>query len=417
MPLSRRALLGLSAASLALPRRLLAASEGSGRKFLFVFCPGGWDPTYVFAPLWDVSGVDMPPDDSVPATIGGFSLVDSGARPSVRRCFENWGSRSALVHGVYVPSVSHDVCRRLVLTGSSQGLRDGWDVHIAAAAGETVPMPLVHLSGPMFAPMRADAVVRMGERGQFAALLQGVALGESDMPVRVPSDTVQALERAFLTARASEAAAAAGLGWADRQAAAQLLARQRFDAMLSHADGLTISEEDGLSQLGSVIGELFESNLARCAMIAYEGPAGQGWDTHTENTKQSLNFEGLFGGLDDILTDLSTRTGSAGSLLDETTVVVLSEMGRDPRLNGAAGKDHWPWTSALLIGGGIRGGTTVGGWTDGVGGQPVDLATGEGTDTGVTITTEVLGATLLALADVDPGEVLDAPTPLIAVLS
>jgi hypothetical protein len=47
----------------------------------------------------------------------------------------------------------------------------------------------------------------------------------------------------------------------------------------------------------------------------------------------------------------------------------------------------------------------------------VDLATGEGTDTGVTITTEVLGATLLALADVDPGEVLDAPTPLIAVLS
>ncbi len=57
------------------------------------------------------------------------------------------------------------------------------------------------------------------------------------------------------------------------------------------------------------------------------------------------------------------------------------------------------------------------GGTDGVGGQPVDLATGEATDAGVTITTEVLGATLLALADVVPGEVLAAPTPLTTVLS
>lgn len=417
MRLSRRALLGLSAAGLALPRRLFAASEGSSRKFLFVFCPGGWDPTYVFAPLWGVSGVDMPPDDSVAATIGGFSLVDSGGRPSVRRCFERWGSRAALVQGISVPSVAHEVCRRIVMTGSRQAERDGWDVLIASAAGASLPMPLVHLSGPMFALDHADAVVRMGEQGQLASLLQGVALGQSDMPVTVPSAEAQALQRAYVASRAAEAASAAGAGWAARQASAQALAGERLESMLLEADKLTLTGEDSLAEQGAVIAELFEQGLARCAMIAYEGPNGQAWDTHTENYKQGPNFEGLFEGLDDILTDLSARTGSAGSLLDDTTVVLLSEMGRDPRLNKTNGKEHWPWTSALLLGAGIRGGVTVGGWTDGVSGETVDPSTGEPTDSGITVTTEVLGATLLALADVDPGEFIDAPTPLTAVLA
>ncbi len=187
--------------------------------------------------------------------------------------------------------------------------------------------------------------------------------------------------------------------------------------MLLEADKLTLTGEDSLAEQGAVIAELFEQGLARCAMIAYEGPKGQAWDTHTENYKQGPNFEGLFEGLDDIHTDLSARTGSAGSLLDDTTVVLLSEMGRDPRLNKNNGKEHWPWTSALLLGAGIRGGVTVGGWTDGVSGETVDPSTGEPTDSGITVTTEVLGATLLALADVDPGEFIDAPTPLTAVLA
>lgn len=61
-------------------------------------------------------------------------------------------------------------------------------------------------------------------------------------------------------------------------------------------------------------------------------------------------------------------TTCASALLDDTLVVVTSEMGRqpkigDPRSGGTkgAGRDHWPQCmSVLFAGGGIRGGQTYG---------------------------------------------------------
>jgi uncharacterized protein (DUF1501 family) len=48
-------------------------------------------------------------------------------------------------------------------------------------------------------------------------------------------------------------------------------------------------------------------------------------------------------------------------LLDSTLVVWMGEFGRTPRINGQKGRDHYPnaW-SAVLGGGGIRGGQAVG---------------------------------------------------------
>ena len=48
-------------------------------------------------------------------------------------------------------------------------------------------------------------------------------------------------------------------------------------------------------------------------------------------------------------------------LLDETLVVVMSEMGRTPRVNGNGGRDHWTFCySVMFAGAGIRGGTVYG---------------------------------------------------------
>jgi uncharacterized protein (DUF1501 family) len=52
---------------------------------------------------------------------------------------------------------------------------------------------------------------------------------------------------------------------------------------------------------------------------------------------------------------------AARGLLDETLVVIMSEMGRTPKVNGNAGRDHWTFCySVLLAGAGIRGGTVYG---------------------------------------------------------
>src|SRR5262249_40553549 len=63
-----------------------------------------------------------------------------------------------------------------------------------------------------------------------------------------------------------------------------------------------------------------------------------GWDTHNANFRilRDWNLPQLDRTLSAFLADLHDR-----GLLDETLVVVMSEMGRTPRVNGNAGRDHW----------------------------------------------------------------------------
>lgn len=85
---------------------------------------------------------------------------------------------------------------------------------------------------------------------------------------------------------------------------------------------------------------------------------GAGWDTHQRNggiLKELLlpNYDVTFSGL---MQDLESS-----GLLDETLVVVMSDMGRTPKINKNAGRDHWTFCySVLFAGAGIRGGTLYG---------------------------------------------------------
>jgi hypothetical protein len=93
------------------------------------------------------------------------------------------------------------------------------------------------------------------------------------------------------------------------------------------------------------------------------------WDNHgggsvkdfgtangTEMLKQKYCIPPLDRAYAALLEDLSNR-----GLLDETLVVAVGEFGRTPRLNPTGGRDHWGMCqSALLAGGGIRGGQVYG---------------------------------------------------------
>ncbi|MBI2824499.1 MAG: DUF1501 domain-containing protein [Planctomycetia bacterium] len=82
------------------------------------------------------------------------------------------------------------------------------------------------------------------------------------------------------------------------------------------------------------------------------------WDLHERNCAilRDYNlpyFDLTFSAL---MEDLHDR-----GLLDETLVVVMSDMGRTPKINARAGRDHWTYCySVLLAGAGIRGGTVYG---------------------------------------------------------
>ncbi|MEM6997068.1 MAG: DUF1501 domain-containing protein, partial [Myxococcota bacterium] len=108
-----------------------------------------------------------------------------------------------------------------------------------------------------------------------------------------------------------------------------------------------------------------------------------------------------------------SRAGN--NLLDETVVVVFSEMSRTPLLNGTGGKDHHPVTSALVFGGGVAGGRAYGGTDDNVRSQLVDFETGEVDDDGGTLTTASLLAGVVELAGADASEYVTNASPFSAI--
>jgi hypothetical protein len=92
-----------------------------------------------------------------------------------------------------------------------------------------------------------------------------------------------------------------------------------------------------------------------------EGPSSLGWDTHLQNFEHVKKLSAVLdAGWATLLEDLKKR-----GLLDTTLVVWMGEFGRTPRINGFAGRDHFPtaWTT-VLGGGGIAGGQAIGRTTD-----------------------------------------------------
>lgn len=82
------------------------------------------------------------------------------------------------------------------------------------------------------------------------------------------------------------------------------------------------------------------------------------WDTHTNNF--SILRDNKLPGLDQTYSALMQDLEDRG-LLDETLVVTMSEMGRTPKINRKAGRDHWTGCySVLFAGAGIQGGTVYG---------------------------------------------------------
>lgn len=106
---------------------------------------------------------------------------------------------------------------------------------------------------------------------------------------------------------------------------------------------------------------------------------GMYWDTHADNFKTlrdgyGANLDGAYSAL---LDDMKRR-----GMLDRTLVLVMSEFGRTPKVNAAAGRDHWPpYNVALFAGAGIKTAQVIGAsdregaYPDGSGFTPEDVVT------------------------------------------
>lgn len=379
-----------------------AANNRGERKFLFLFAGGGWDatpldPKFAADGFSPVDGTDMDPD-TVRGELGNLSWSSGADRPAMDLFFSRWINRTALIRGVNVHSAGHSSGRQWMMTGSSASSLADWPTLLAAYAAQEYPMPHVVFSGPAFGGNQGASLVR-GGGGTLLRLMDGSIVGESDTPAPVvptPSDAMAdalVYERALAFADSRE-----GLG---QRRAEDLLASldraeelegRRFEAGLDSGGG------DFLDQC-LMATELMRLGLSRCGMVGIPG----GWDTHGGNQNVGPQMDTLFDALDQLMTHLATTPGrDAEWLIDEVTVVATSELGRTPMFNGAMGRDHWPYTSMLALGSGIRGNHVCGATDDRFIALPVDLSTGQPADSGETLGTEHVGAALLKLGGLDP---------------
>ncbi|MCA9024630.1 MAG: DUF1501 domain-containing protein [Planctomycetaceae bacterium] len=128
-------------------------------------------------------------------------------------------------------------------------------------------------------------------------------------------------------------------------------ARDAFDIEKEDAK---LRDEYGRNQAGArmILARRLVEAGCRLVNLTYGG-----WDMHNNIVggfrNQMPPFDQAFARL---ITDLEER-----GLLDETLVMVSSEFGRTPKINGNAGRDHWPkGFSVVLAGGGIKRGSVYG---------------------------------------------------------
>lgn len=388
------------------------AGVGTGKRFLFVQANGGWDPLCVFAPKFDAPLIQMA-RSSRPMQIGNFHLVSAIGRQRVEAFFRRFADRTLLINGLSTRSVNHLACMAIANTGAPGGGDPDWATMLASAAADKYLLPHLGIHAHLFSGSHAE-IATSGE-GLLPQTVDGSLVERFEAPVLPPSQPATSAVDRHLAARVGEMRTSASApDLVERYGAASA----RAESLVEAQDLLQFQLSEGL--LGHVEGalHLLANGLSRCVTVGTFPKELPLWDTHVGNVQQGSLFDALFGDLTTILDRLAATPGPDGlPLADTTVIVVLSEMGRTPAFNENDGRDHWPFTSAMIIGSGITGGRTIGGYDDGYIGIGVDPKTGERDTNRAGISAETFGATLLALGDVDTEQFLPGVEPITAVLA
>lgn len=423
--LSRRAVLWQFGAAGLLAPLASARAATAAKRLVVVIADGGWDVTFAFDPRDGREAVEGPevfedpddPNDAEEVETFGVDLriaTNRARRPEVGRFFAQWADRAAVVNGILVGSIAHDPCMYRILTGTTSSRNPDVATIVGSVHGAGLPLGSLDTGGRSLAGQLGATAGRLGARSQLGMLLDpALSLPAAD-GVASPRFVADPVEAGLLDGYLRDRAAAFAAGRADAAGSAKLAdlgasqerARKLGEAAPVFLDHLQVGVPPSSEAMIGLMVDLFQRDLCRTVTL----DSGSGWDTHTDSIDQHGNFDRLFRDLSLLMTRLDQA-----ALLDDTLVVVVSEMTRTPRYNAVGGKDHWPHTSALLLGSGVRGGRTLGATDALLESVPVDFTTGEPAAGGEVCRYDHFVAGLLAMLDVDPGAWLPGVRPYTAM--
>ncbi len=205
--------------------------------------------------------------------------------------------------------------------------------------------------GAGFLGMAYSPFVVSNPNGRVANLSPPDGVGDDRMMRRL--EMLNLVERNFISQRR-------GQGAVDHQAVYKKTVRMMRSSETKAALSLdseppAVRDAYGRGSFGA--GCLMARKLVEMGVTFVEVSLG-GWDTHA-NAFEALSkrlLPELDKGMSALVADLEQR-----GLLDNTVIAWMGDFGRTPRINQDAGRDHWPrsW-SVVLGGGGIKGGQVVG---------------------------------------------------------
>ena len=116
-----------------------------------------------------------------------------------------------------------------------------------------------------------------------------------------------------------------------------------------------LSDDYGATPVGR--GCLLARKLVEAGASAIVVNAGGGWDMHANiNAGLARQLPAMDKAIGTLMEDLVQR-----GLNKDVVVTLLTEFDRTPRINPNGGRDHWPRTNSVLMGGGlIKGGQVYG---------------------------------------------------------
>ncbi len=390
MSMTRRRLLqvgGVGALGLALPRLLQAGSPSrvsTAKSCIFIVQYGGCS---------HLDSLDLKPDAPLEVR-GPFKPIATNV-PGIRIAehlprLAQLANRFTIVRSMSHGNPGHDGGMHVAMTGHSEPkvetpyfgsvlakLKPATRnvpsyVWLQNIAGDVQPRYLTGgFLGPAYSPMRVGT-----DQDNPSAL--GFKVKEFDPPADVPS--LRLRERQALLHRVEDsgklAATSSDLRPYRERAVDLLTGPEARDAFDLERESVRTRDRYGRHPLGQnllMARRLIEAGTRLVSVTAWTGlPPGekfrnvQTWDMHGNGPGLGSIFgNGAFGlgwalprvdeAVSALLTDLEDR-----GLLENTLVVMVGEFGRAPRVSGE-GRDHWPACySALLAGGGIRGGAVYG---------------------------------------------------------
>ena len=323
----------------------------SNKKLLLLFLSGGASQLETFDPKPDSKYGG--PFRSIATSLPGIRVGE--LLPHTAKVMH----RLAVIRSVNTGETSHFRGHYLLQSGRKV---PGYPV-LGSAVGRMLEKPDDLL--PKYVTIRrqnAQAYTDVGDAGFLGPQYEGVMIIDGKPPANIirPAaiDTATAAAREKIRARADARflkgrVPRAIRSYADsfRKANALMRERQIFDLDRESAADRERYGDHHFGRNCLLARRLLEAGVD-CVKVTHHD-----WDAHFENfhwqRQRCLEFDRTFVTL---LDDFEDR-----GLLDETLIVIMGEMGRTPRINYYAGRDHWgdAWSMAFA-GCGIKPGVVLG---------------------------------------------------------